>query len=65
VSDTSTNECLYRVSTTYDRTVTVLATSFDDARIAGESRVVALLRADRVHFAPSRVRAISIEMLVS
>ena len=37
--DTATTECMYRVSTTYGQTVTVLATSFDDARIAAESRV--------------------------
>lgn len=63
--DTATTECMYRVSTTYDRTVLVLATSFDDARIAAESRVVALLREDQVRFAASRVRAILIEMIAA
>jgi hypothetical protein len=63
--DTATTECMYRVSTTYGRTVLVLATSFDDARIAAESRVVALLREDRVRFAASRVRAILIEMIAA
>ena len=55
----------YRVTTTYDQVVIVRASSRDDAAIAGESRAVRLLRQGAARFAPSRVRAIRVELLAA
>jgi len=55
----------YKVSTTYDRTVVVQAFSLDDARVAGESRVITIMKSEGVRFAASRVRAVFVEALAA
>lgn len=59
------HEDRYRVTTTYDRTVEVEASSADDARLAAEARVVIQLRAEGARFAPSRVRAVYVRKLAA